>query len=157
MTNTKDNRMNRSARKKRKRRSTKGALIKGVSRMLPLEVLDSTIFAEHLQQLMKKYAGVYVLYRKKKVHYVGLTRDILGRLKNHLKDKHMGKWDHFTVFRIQRIRYLKDLETLLQYVTAPAGNIQEGKVPKDADFNRVLMDVLKDQKKAIRGLEKALT
>lgn len=142
--------------KKMKKSSTKGALIKGVSRMVPLEVIDNRIFAEHLRQLMKRYAGVYILYRKKKVHYVGLSKDLLGRLKSHLKDKHKGKWDQFTVFRIARVRYLKDLETLLQYVTLPVGNIVEGRLPKDADFNRILIDVLKVQKGVIKGLENAM-
>lgn len=132
---------------------TKGALIKGVSRMLPSEVIKSNIFAEHLPQLMKRYAGVYLLYRKQKVHYVGLMKDLLGRLKNHLSDKHKGKWDQFTVFRIQKVRHLKDLETLLQYVTLPPRNVVEGRVPKDADINRILIDVLKIHKGVIRGLK----
>lgn len=135
--------------KKGKKRSTKGALIKGVSRMLPIEVIDSRIFEEDLPKLMKRYAGVYILYNKKKVHYVGLTKNLLSRLKTHLKDKHKGKWDRFTVFRIAAVKYLKDLETLLQYVTLPAGNIVEGKLPKDANFNKILMDVLKEQEKVI--------
>jgi hypothetical protein len=143
-------------RKKGKKSTTKGALIKGVSRMLPIGVIDSRIFEEHLPQLMKRYAGVYILYRRKKVHYVGLSKDLLGRLKSHLKDRHKGKWDHFTVFRIATVKYLKDLETLLQYVTLPAGNVVEGRLPRDANFNRILMDVLKDQERIIKGLKSGM-
>jgi hypothetical protein len=145
-----------SEKKKKKKSSTKGALVKGVSRMVPIAVINSKIFEEHLPQLMKKYAGVYVLYSGKKVQYVGLTKDLLGRLRNHLKDKLKGKWDHFTVFRIARVRYLKDLETLLQYVTLPAENIPEGKFPRDANFNKILIDVLKAEKIVIKDLEKEL-
>jgi len=142
--------------KKGKKSSTKGALIKGVSRMLPIGVIDSRIFEEDLPKLMRRYAGVYILYNKKKVHYVGLSKNLLARLKNHLKDKHKGKWDRFTVFRIAAVQYLKDLETLLQYVTLPAGNVVEGKLPKDTNFNKILMDVLKEQEKIIKGLKSGM-
>jgi hypothetical protein len=142
--------------KKRRKSSTKGALIKGVSRMLPIEVIDSKIFEEDLPKLMRRYAGVYILYDKKKVHYVGLSKNLLSRLKNHLKDKHKGRWDRFTVFRIAAVQYLKDLETLLQYVTLPAGNVVEGKLPKDANFNKILMDVLKEQGELINKLKKGM-
>lgn len=143
------------SRKKRSRKSsTKGALIKGMSRRLPSEMLESEIFAEHFQQMMRRYAGIYALYRKNRLYYIGLTRNLLGRINWHLKDRHRGKWDSFTVFRIQRVKYLKDIETLLTHVVDTPGNRQKGKVPQDADFNRVLHHVLKEHKKAIRGLEK---
>lgn len=142
-------------RRRRKSRSTKGALIKGMSRRLPSEILESKIFAEHLKTMMRRYAGIYALYRKNGLYYVGLTGDLLGRIKWHLKDRHRGKWDSFAIFRIQRVKYLKDIETLLSHVVDTPGNKSKGKVPKDADFNRVLQQALKEHKKAIRGLEKA--
>jgi len=138
-----------------KRNSTKGALIKGMSRRLPSEILDSKIFRDHLQNMMRRYAGIYALYRKDKLYYVGRTENLLGRIKWHLKDRHRGKWDSFTIFRIQRIKYLHDIETLLTHVVDAPGNKNKGKVPKDADFNRVLHQALREHKRAIRGLEKA--
>jgi hypothetical protein len=51
---------------------------------------------------------------------------------------------------------LRDLETLLQYVTLPAGNVVEGRLPKDANFNRILMDVLRDQERIIKGLKSGM-
>jgi hypothetical protein len=138
-----------------KSRSTKGALIKGMSRRLPSEILESEIFAERLVIMMRRYAGIYALYRKDKLYYVGLTTNLLGRIKWHLRDRHAGKWDSFTIFRIQRVKYLKDIETLLHHVVDAPGNKIKGKVPKDADLNRVLQTILKEHKRAIRGLEKA--
>lgn len=142
-------------RRQRKSRSTKGALIKGMSRRLSSEILESDIFADHLRKMMRRYAGIYALYRRRRLYYVGLTKNLLGRIRWHLKDRHRGKWDSFTIFRIQRVRYLKDIETLLSHVVDTPGNRQKGKVPKDADFNRVLHQVLKEHKRAIRGLEKS--
>lgn len=141
---------------KRKTKSTKGALIKGMSRRLPSEILESDIFAEHLKTMMRRYAGIYALYRKRKLYYVGLTKNLLGRIRWHLKDRHRGKWDSFTIFRIQRVKYLKDIETLLTAVVDTSGNRVKGNVPRDADFNRVLHQALMEHKRAIRGLEKAI-
>jgi hypothetical protein len=145
----------RNRKTKRKSNSTKGALIKGMSRRLPSEILGSSIFREHLQKMMRRYAGIYALYRKNRLYYVGLTHNLLGRIRWHLKDRHRGKWDSFTIFRISGVKYLKDIETLLTHVVDAPGNKVKGKVPKDADFNRVLHQALREHQKAIRGLEKA--
>lgn len=99
----------------------------------------------------------YISY-KMKLNFVrdAIANKVLGRLKSHLKNKHKGKWDHFTVFRIATFRYLKDLETLFQYVTLPAGNVVEGRLPRDVNFNRILMGVLKDQERIITGLKSGM-
>ncbi|HAL56917.1 MAG TPA: hypothetical protein DCP63_10700 [Bacteroidetes bacterium] len=76
--------------RKRPQRSRKGALIKGMSTRLPSEILDNPIFRERLTEIMKGYAGIYALYRNEKLYYVGLTRDLFGRLNWHLKDRHAG-------------------------------------------------------------------
>lgn len=149
---------NKKPRMKRRHRqsSSKGALIKGMSRRLPSEILESEVFAQHLRKMMRRYAGIYALYRKNRLYYVGLTRNLLGRIKWHLKDRHKGKWDSFIIFRIQRVRYLKDIETLIHRLVDTPGNKQKGKVPRDADLNRALREVLAEHKRAIRGIEKAL-
>jgi hypothetical protein len=146
---------NRKHRRRKRTKSTKGALIKGMSRRLPSEILESDIFTNHLRDMMRKYAGIYALYRSKELYYVGLTRNLLGRIKWHLKDRHKGNWDTFTIFRIKRVKYLKDIETLLTHVVDTRGNRNKGNVPKDADLNRVLRKALKEHKRTIKGLEKA--
>jgi hypothetical protein len=127
-----------------------------MSRRLPSEILDSDVFADHLRKMMRRYAGIYALYREKRLYYVGLTRNLLNRIKWHLKDRHGGKWDSFIIFRIQRVHYLKDIETLIHRLVDTPGNRQKGKVPRDADLNRALREVLAEHKRAIRGIEKAL-
>ena len=139
-----------------KKRSTKGALIKGMSRRLPSEILESSIFAEHLQKMMRRYAGIYALYKGERIYYIGQTKDHLGRLKWQLKDRHAGKWDCFKIFRIRRVRYLKDIETLIHHLVETPGNRVKGRVPKDADLNRILRNVLAEHKKAIEDIERAL-
>src|SRR6266702_1488413 len=123
-------------RKSARRGSGKGALIKGMTKRLPSEILDNRIFEQRLRQVMRGYAGVYALYRKTRLYYVGLTNNLFGRVRWHLRDRHAGKWDSFVIFRIKRVNYLKDIETLLMQVVQPPGNRVKGKLPRDADINR---------------------
>jgi excinuclease UvrABC nuclease subunit len=140
----------------RKRRSTKGALIKGMSKNLPSDILIDPVFKKKLREILRGYAGIYALYKGERLYYVGLARNLHGRVRWHLKDKHAGKWDHFKIFRIQRVRYLKDIETLIHRIAEPRGNRAMGRVPKDADLNRVLREVLREYERRIRPLKRAL-
>ncbi len=151
-----DIRYSRKRRHSARRGSGKGALIKGMTKRLPSEILDNRIFEQRLRQVMRGYAGVYALYRKTLLYYVGLTNNLFGRVRWHLRDRHAGKWDSFVIFRIKRVNYLKDIETLLMQVVQPPGNRVKGKVPRDADINRVLKEILREESKEIRKIAKAL-
>ena len=141
---------------KRRSNSRKGALIKGMSRKLPGDILIDPVFKEKLEELMKGYSGIYALYRGEKLYYVGLTKDLRGRVRHHLEDRHGRKWDHFKIFRIPRSRYLKDIETLVLQIMKPKGNRSMGWVPRDADLNRTLREVFKEYSKKMKLLKKAL-
>ena len=117
------------------RRTTKGALIKEMSKKLPSEILASPIFREKLKELMKGYAGIYALYRKNRVYYVGITTNLFARASQHLKDRHKDKWDYFVIARIKIMDYLKDIETLLTHLMDLPGNKVRWHVPKYADIN----------------------
>lgn len=78
--------------KAKKRKSSKGALIKGMTRRLPIAILENEIFRRRLREIMRGYAGIYAMYKKKELYYVGLTKNLFGRLKTHrLRDRHAGK------------------------------------------------------------------
>jgi hypothetical protein len=47
--------------KRKKRKSSKGALIKGMTKLLPSELLTEPAFKNELKRIMKGYAGIYVL------------------------------------------------------------------------------------------------
>ena len=142
--------------KRTQTKSRKGALIKGMSRRLPSEILESKVFAQRLREIMRRYAGIYALYRGNRIYYVGLTTNLHGRIKWHLKDRHAGKWDRFIIFRIHKVRYLKDIETLIHHIIDTPGNRVKGKVPRDADLNRILRDILVEHERVIRGFKRAL-
>lgn len=143
-------------RRKIRRRPTKGALIKGVSRQLPRDLLLEPTFREELRGLMRGYSGLYVLYSRKSLYYIGLARDLFGRLHTHTMDRHKKKWDHFAIYRIARVRYLKDIETLLLRVADPPGNVVSGKFHGDADVTKVLRKIERQQTRRLKRIKKAL-
>jgi hypothetical protein len=136
--------------------SRKGALIKGMSKRLPSKILDSPVFEERLGEIMKGCSGIYALYRKNRLYYVGLTTNLLDRINWHQKDRHAGKWDHFVTFRIKRVDYLKDIETLITRIVDTPGNRRKGKVPRDADMNRMLSAKLRQHTQELQAIKKAL-
>jgi len=140
----------------KKHKSLKGALIKGMSKNLPSEILTDEVFKKKLQELMRGYAGIYALYKGEKLYYVGLTGNLHGRIRWHLKDRHSGKWDYFKIFRIQKVRYLKDIETLIHHIAETQGNRIKGRVSRDADLMRVLREVQREYEKKAKSIKKAL-
>ena len=139
-----------------KKRSHKGALIKGISEPLPIDLLKEASFKEGLDEIMRGYAGVYALYNKGKLYYVGLASNLYSRIRGHTKDKHRGKWDSFAIFRIGRVRYLKYIETLLLRVASPRGNSLSGHLHRDADLTRVLRRIQAEQMRRLKRIRKAL-
>lgn len=142
--------------RKPRRRPTKGALIRGVSQILPRELLLEPTFREELRGLMRGYSGLYVLYRRHNLYYIGLANDLFWRLHSHTRDRHKKRWDRFAIYRIARVRYLKDIESLLLRVADPPGNAQTGKFHRDADVTKVLRKIQRQQTRTLNRIRKAL-
>ena len=133
------------------------AAAKGAStRRIPIQLLGDLSFQEGLEKIMRGYAGVYALYRGRRLYYVGLATNLYNRLRWHTKNKHKGKWDQFAIFRVRRVHYLKDMETLLLQVAVPPGNSFTGRLHRDADLTRVLRGVLRENRLRLNRLRKVL-
>jgi len=95
-----------------------------------LENISRTMLEEY-QVVIRRYVrgrnGVYALYRRGKLYYVGLASSLLGRLKHHLKDRHAGTWDRFSVYLTIGSNHMKEIESLLLRVANPPGNKVRGK------------------------------
>ena len=68
------------------------------------------------------------------MHYIGLASDLRGRIKQHLKDKHKGKWDRFSLYIIRKEDHIREVEALLTRIAEPAGNTQKGKLERSANL-----------------------
>jgi len=74
-----------------------------------------------------KRNGVYALYRRGKLYYVGLAINLQGRIKHHMKDRHAGLWDRFSMYLTKGDDHIRELESLLLRIVGPPGNRQIGR------------------------------
>jgi hypothetical protein len=104
-----------------------------------LENISRNALEKH-QKIIKQYVrrrnGVYALYRKEKLYYVGLAKNLRSRLKSHLHDRHGTSWDRFSVYLTIGEQHLRELESLILRIVQPKGNKQKGKFPKSEDIRR---------------------
>jgi hypothetical protein len=95
---------------------------------------------EKYQQIVRRFVqrrqGVYALYRRGKLYYVGLASDLRWRLNQHLKDRLGHSWDKFSVYLTIGDTLIKELESLLLRVSKPAGNRQRGRFSRSENLLR---------------------
>ncbi len=102
-----------------------------------LEKVSSSIFDQHsriIAEMIQRQQGLYALYRKEKLYYVGLARNLKSRVKQHVRDKHAGKWTHFSLYIIRHPEHIKELESLLLRIAYPAGNSVKGKLRRSGSI-----------------------
>ena len=66
-----------------------------------LENISRDVLEEYqdtVRQYVRDRQGVYALYRRGKLYYVGLARNLRMRLAHHLRDRHGDSWDRFSVY-----------------------------------------------------------
>ena len=81
---------------KRPRRRRREALVHQHLENVSRELLE--LHPDVVKQFIGRNAGIYALYRKKKLYYVGLATGLRGRLKAHVKNKHGHSWDRFSIY-----------------------------------------------------------
>ncbi len=81
-----------------------------------------------LRTFVGRRDGIYVLFSKDRLYYVGLAKNLMSRLKQHLGDKHRGSWDSLSVYLTVTGAPLRELESLLLRVAEPKGNKQKGRL-----------------------------
>jgi hypothetical protein len=109
----------------------------------------STLVSQYLENIsrnaLKKYQditkgyvrhrqGIYALYRRDRLYYVGLATDLRWRLKQHLNDHHGQSWDRFSVYLTVGDQHLRDLESLVLRIVKPTGNKVKGKFSRSENF-----------------------
>lgn len=106
-----------------------------------------------IRQYIRRRHGIYALYRRNKLRYVGLATNLTSRLRQHLHDQHGRSWDRFSVYLTIGDRHMKELESLLLRIVQPRGNKQRGHFPKSEHLRRRLArDVRRLQKIELNDL-----
>jgi hypothetical protein len=113
-------------------KSNKGQLVCQYLENISLNALED--YQDIIKEFVKGRHGVYALYRKGHLYYVGLASNLRNRLKTHLKDRHARTWDKFSVYLTIEDSHLRELETIILRIAAPKGNRQSGKFAKADDL-----------------------
>ncbi len=121
-----------------------------------LERISSSAFSDfrkHVKLLVSGEQGIYALYKGNRLYYVGLASNLPRRVDHHLKDRHAGKWDRFSLYLVRKVDHIKELEALAIRIANPKGNRTLGKL-KGAknlapEFRKQIAD---DQKEILEKL-----
>lgn len=106
-----------------------------------LEGISRTALAEYQQffrERARKRNGVYALYRGKRLYYVGLAKNLRGRLTQHLRDRHGHSWDRFSMYLTIGDDHIRELEALVLRIARPVGNAQIGKFGRATNLRQIL-------------------
>lgn len=137
--------------KKKKRtikHSIKGSLVKGY-----LEKKDRKGFELLLpryREVIGDSSGIYALYKGKKLYYVGIAQNLLGRVSHHTIDRHRRRWDKVSFFVIDKHRYSKDIETVILRIAEPRGNGTRGKFEGHYKLQDKLNKIRREMKNLIK-------
>jgi GIY-YIG catalytic domain-containing protein len=113
-----------------------------------LERVSSTVFERYskvITDLVGGQHGIYSLYKRDKLYYVGLATNLKSRVNRHLKDRHAGKWTHFSLYLVRSEKFLRDLESLAIRIADPKGNRNQGKLAGAPDLLKLLASRLDQQ------------
>lgn len=110
-----------------------------------LELISREALEKHqdiLKSLVRHSHGIYALYRKNRLSYVGLANNLRSRLNHHLRDRHAKSWDHFSIYLTLKSDHMRELEALAIRIAAPKENLQKGKLKKSQDLKRLFRRTL---------------
>ena len=99
-----------------------------------------------MNQILDKKRGIYILYQDKELYYIGKAKNLLSRLKQHLKDKHKNKWNYFSFAIIISEEYIDELESLLLSLIKPLPieNIREERlITRDPETEKIINDIIR--------------
>ena len=123
-------------------------LILGYLESVSTEVFSN--FPKALTDLVGKEHGVYALYKLGHLYYIGLATNLRNRIKNHLRDKHAGNWDSFSLYLVRKADHIRELESLILRISDPKGYRTRGKLPRASNLRQALWAGIRiEQKKKL--------
>ena len=95
-------------------------------------------FPEELSEIVGTSRGIYALYDKNELYYVGKAIDLKRRIQQHLKNRHFAQWTHFSLFLTDKSEYINDIESVIISVSNPRGNRARPRGNVDARLRKEL-------------------
>jgi len=102
--------------------------LEGVSR----RVLES--YPDLVRGMARGRHGIYALYRRDRLYYIGLATDLRQRLKQHLRDQHAQTWDRFSLYLTVGDDHIREIESLFLRISRPRGNKVTPGLPRSQDL-----------------------
>lgn len=90
-----------------------------------IENVSKEVFQKHydlITGLVDSSPGVYALYSGDELYYVGKSIELRKRVKQHLKDRHLASWTHFSLYLTRHADHIHEIESLLVRIANPKGN-----------------------------------
>ena len=100
-------------------------------------------FSSVITVLIKGNQGIYALYKRDKLYYIGLASNLKNRIKHHLNDKHKNCWTHFSLYIISKQEHIKEFESVILRIAYPKGNSVKGKLSRAKNLRPSLKKRLK--------------
>jgi hypothetical protein len=121
-----------------------------------LEKIGSEVFDDYksvITDLIRGNQGIYALFKKDRLYYVGLARNLRGRIKSHIIDRHKNKWTHFSLYIIRKEDHIKEIESLVLRIAYPKGNKVRGKLKQSKDLRPLLKNrLIEEWEKRLGGM-----
>ncbi len=117
-----------------------------------LEKISSKVFDQYRKQITEMITGnygVYALYRRNKLYYIGLAIDLRKRINHHLRDHHKGKWTHFSLYIIRKTDHIREVEALLLRIADPTGNYMKGRLKGSRNLRPTLKRIMTEDSRRI--------
>ena len=133
-----------------------GRLFSGKLVKMPKKIFGDKEYDKTLAELVGKNHGVYALYKKDTLYYVGKASDLRSRIKRHLKSRRDTEWTHFSLYLTKKKQYMDDIESIVVTLARPKGNKNIPKGKTDARLRKRLEEIIderhKNKKKIMLGL-----
>jgi len=113
-----------------------------------LEGVSKLIFRDYHKQITELIGnshGIYALYDENELYYVGKSTDLKNRVKQHLKDRHLASWTHFSLYLVRNAEHISEIESLIIRVANPKGNAKKYKTDKGTSLLKQLQALVKQR------------
>lgn len=132
------------AKKRTKGRKTR-PLVGGFLERISVKAFEK--YHPEITDLVRTQHGVYALYKNDRLYYVGLAVDLRRRIKQHLRDKHAGRWNRFSLYLVRKVDHIKEIESLLLHIANPAGNKQRGRLRRATNLEGQLRRMMEQHQR----------
>lgn len=127
-----------------------------------VEKVSKDLFRKYfslITELVGNSPGIYALYDGSELYYVGKSTDLKKRVKQHLRDRHLASWTHFSLYLVRKAEHIHEIESLLVRIANPQGNRIVPKGKSSGPLLKKLMQMVRqkqmDEFQGLFGINKA--